>query len=237
MMPYQPKHAATVILLRPTGDGGIEVFMTRRPSGMHFLGGMYVFPGGTIRKKDCSEDILERCRGLSSKQARKLLGAHLTPQLALGHWVAGIRELFEEVGILLCLDESGNRVNMSNGRLKTRLAERRKALVARHSSFQELLVSERLFCDAGALTYFSHWITPEEFSTRFDTRFYLAPLPLNQDPLSTSQEVTESMWITPEQAVQLCEQESFPVIFPTYASLRTLADFDSLQSLMSEYRR
>lgn len=237
MIAYQPKHAATAILLRPTHDGAIEVFMTRRPSGMHFLGGMYVFPGGTVRKKDCSKDILERCRGLSSKQARKLLGAHLTPELALGHWVAGIRELFEEVGILLCVDESGKAVDTTDEKLKTRMADGRKALVARQLSFQELLVSEKLFCAPGALTYFSHWMTPEEFPTRFDTRFYLAPLPPNQEPLSTSQEVTESMWIAPEHAIRLCEQDSFPVIFPTYASLRTLADFDSLEGLMAECRR
>lgn len=237
MMAHQPKHAATVILLRPRNDGGFEVFMTRRPSGMHFLGGTYVFPGGSVRKTDCSEKILGRCRGISSKQARDILGAHLSPELALGHWVAGIRELFEEVGILLCLEESGNPVDMTDEKLKARLAERRQALVARQSSFQELLGSEGLFCDAGALTYFSHWITPEEFPTRFDTRFYLAPLPSNQEPLSTSQEVTESMWVAPEHAIRLCQQDNFPVIFPTYASLRTLADFESLESLMAEYRR
>ena len=236
-MPSQPKHAATVILLRPTTDRGFEVFMTRRPSGMHFLGGMYVFPGGSVRKPDCSEKLLGRCRCFSSQQARELLGAHLTPELALGHWVAGIRELFEEVGILLCVDESGNPVNMSDEKLRTRIAERREALVGRELSFQDLLVSEKLFCDAGALTYFSHWITPEEFPTRFDTRFYLATLPVDQVPLPTSQEVTHSLWTTPEDALRLCQESELPVIFPTFASLRTLADFDSLESLLTEYQR
>ena len=109
--------------------------------------------------------------------------------------------------------------------------------MGRELSFQDLLVSEKLFCDAGALTYFSHWITPEEFPTRFDTRFYLATLPVDQVPLPTSQEVTHSLWTTPEDALRLCQESELPVIFPTFASLRTLADFDSLQSLLTEYQR
>ena len=51
---YRPKNAATVILVRPEVDGGFEVFITRRPPGMDFLGGMYVLPGGSVRKDDFS---------------------------------------------------------------------------------------------------------------------------------------------------------------------------------------
>ncbi|MCH7762087.1 NUDIX hydrolase, partial [candidate division TA06 bacterium] len=108
----RPKNAATVILVRPEVDGGFEVFITRRPPGMDFLGGMYVFPGGSVRKDDFSEAILKRCHGLSRKEAQETLGAHLSPELALGHWVAGIRELFEEVGIFLCVDKNGRLLDL-----------------------------------------------------------------------------------------------------------------------------
>ncbi|MFQ5902943.1 MAG: NUDIX hydrolase [Candidatus Binatia bacterium] len=233
--PHPPKNAATVILLRPEVNGGIEVFMTRRPPGMDFLGGMYVFPGGSIRKEDCSEEILRLCHGLSCEDAQRTLGPHLSPDLSLGHWVAGIRELFEEVGILLCVTEAGKPLDMLEKRRKDRITEKRKALIEGSVNFRALLVSEGLLCDVARLAYFSHWVTPEEFSTRFDTRFYLALLPADQSPLATSQEVTHSLWITPERALNLCQQGSLPVIFPTFASLRTLANFDSLQSLLAEY--
>src|SRR5262249_33807003 len=101
----EPRSASTVILLRSGDNGGVEVFLTRRPEAMDFLGGAYVVPGGTVRKDDCAEKIQQRCRGLSATEARDILGAHLKPEVALGHWVAGIREVFEEVGVLLCASE------------------------------------------------------------------------------------------------------------------------------------
>lgn len=228
-----PKNAATVILLRPESSGGFEVLMTRRPPGMQFLGGLYVFPGGSVRKEDYSEGLLRRCRGVSREEARKIVGSELTPELSLGHWVAGIRELFEEVGILLCTAEDGG---SPTKRVRERLAQRRMALIEGSMSFQGLLESERLFCDLARLVYFSHWLTPAEFPTRFDTRFYLALLPSDQSPLSSSQEVVRTLWVSPERALDLCQEGVLPMIFPTFTSLRTLADFDSLESLCVEYR-
>lgn len=231
-----PRHAATVILVRAERDNGFEVFLTRRPTDMDFLGGMYVFPGGSVRKEDCSEAILRRCRGLSRQEAQKIAHADLSPQLSLGHWVAGIRELFEEAGVLLCVTEAGNSIDMKQEGLKGRLSQKRKQLIERSMDFLTLLDSEGFLCDASRLVYFSHWLTPEEFPTRFDTRFYLAPLPPGQNPLPTSEEVVHSLWITPERALKLCREGTLPMIFPTFSSLRTLADFDSLNSLLAEYR-
>jgi 8-oxo-dGTP pyrophosphatase MutT (NUDIX family) len=225
----EPRSAATVILLRGGDDGGIEVFLTRRPEGMDFLGGAYVFPGGTVSKEDCSERMLTRSRGLSASAARNLLGAHLKPDLALGHWVAGMRELFEETGVLLCVADDGRSPGVSE--------EKRRSVAQRRISFREMLESENLFCDASRLCYFSHWITPEEFAMRFDTRFFIAVLPAGQVPLERSEEVADSLWITPVRAMQRCARGDLPMIFPTYASLRTLADFDSVESLLTEYQR
>ncbi|MGH7772590.1 MAG: NUDIX hydrolase [Candidatus Binatia bacterium] len=225
--------ATAVILVRLEANGGFEVFMTRRPHGMNSLGGMYVFPGGSVRKEDCTEPILRRCHGLSRKEAQRILRMHLSPELSLGHWVTGVRELFEEVGILLCVTEAGKPLDMNERGLKERVAEKRKALIEGSIDFQLLLESEGLFCDAASLIYFSHWLMPEEIFPRFDTRFYLARLPTDQTPLSTSE---DSLWITPDRSLKLCEQEELSVLFPTFASLRTLANFDSLEALMAEYR-
>ncbi len=231
------KHAATVILLRPArDDGSFEVFMTRRPPAMNFLGGAYVFPGGSVRKEDSSEAILKLCHGFSPEQARETLGADLSPQLALGQWVGGIRELFEEVGVLLCVTQAGEPMDMKREGFRQRLARKRQGLIGGSTDFLTLLESEGLFCDAARMSYFSHWLTPEEFPMRFDTRFYLAPLPPDQRPLATSEEVEHSFWIQPERALKLCQEGSLPVIFPTFSSLRTLADFDTLERLFEEYR-
>jgi 8-oxo-dGTP pyrophosphatase MutT (NUDIX family) len=230
-----PKNAATAILLRPDPSGGFEVFMTRRPEQMKFLGGMYVFPGGTVRKEDCTDGILKRCHGLTRREAQRILGATLSPQICLGHWVAAVRELFEEVGLLLCVTETGASVNMAEKNRRDRIAAKRLALIEGEIDFESLLKSEELLCDLSKLGHFSHWQTPQEFAMRFNTHFYLVQLPPDQEPLPKSQEVTHSLWVTPERSLQLCEQGLLPVIFPTYACLRTLANFSTLQNLGAEY--
>src|SRR5713226_1518958 len=106
------RFAATIVLARPAADGRFEILLTRRPPEMRFLGGFYVFPGGTIHANDYSAKMLERCCGLSGDDARKILGGRHDPELAIGHWIAGIRELFEEVGILLCVTESGAEIDL-----------------------------------------------------------------------------------------------------------------------------
>jgi 8-oxo-dGTP pyrophosphatase MutT (NUDIX family) len=221
------KNAATVILLRTGKSGALEVFLTRRPERMDFLGGAYVFPGGTVRKEDCSQGMLKRCAGIAPSQARDALGAHLKPDVALGHWIAGVRELFEETGVLLAMTPEGRSASVSE--------EKRRRVVGKQVSFRALLESENIFCDGGGLRYFSHWLTPEEFAIRFDARFFIAVLPQGQVPLEKSEEVAHALWLTPERAMQLYECGNLPMIFPTYASLRTLADFDSIESLVKEY--
>jgi 8-oxo-dGTP pyrophosphatase MutT (NUDIX family) len=202
---------------------------------MAFLGGMYVFPGGNVTSEDCTEKMLRRSWGLSANAARKMLGAHLPPQIALGHWVAGIREVYEEVGIVFGLAENGTEIAATDPALIERLRQKRPALLTKAVTFESLLTSEGLLCDLSRLVYFSHWETPTESPTRFDTRFYIAPLPEQQTPLPNPSEVEHSLWLTPDRALSLFEREQLPMIFSTFASLRTLADFESLESVFREY--
>ena len=46
--------------------------------------------------------------------------------------------------------------------------------------FIALLEAEDLYVDIGPLCYWSHWITPSLEPKRFDTRFFVAPLPPGQ---------------------------------------------------------
>ena len=230
----KPRQAATVVLLRRAEPKGFEVFLTRRPEGMPFLGGMYCFPGGAVTKEDAAARAIERCRGFTAEQARRIAGARFSPRQALGFWIAAIRELFEEVGVLLAVNSAGAGVDSSSA---VRLAAKHQALLAKSLSFAQLLDSEDLYCDLASLAYLSHWQTPAQTPLRFDTRFFVAALPQNQKPLETSQEVTHSVWLTPDLAMQRYTRGDLPMIFPTFASLRTLADFETLESVMNEFSR
>lgn len=229
------KNASTVLLLRPDSTGRFEILLTRRPDEMQFLGGFYVFPGGSIEAQDCSGKVLRRCRGLSGAEAQGILGDHLGPELSLAHWVAGIRELFEEVGILLCVTGAGATPDMKNAETARRFEDKRRALVAGTLDLGSFLESEDLFCELNRAVYFSHRITPEMYPMRFDTRFYLAALPDGQTALSRSEEVAASFWAAPDQALREANR-NVPLLPPTTTMLHNLTAFDSWQSLCEKYR-
>lgn len=231
----RPRYASTVVLLRPDEAGGFEVLLTRRPEEMRFLGGYYVFPGGTVHQSDYSPSMLTRCRGIDGAEARRILGGAHDPDVALGHWVAVVRELFEEVGILLCVAESGALIDLRDEAVQRRIEMKRQAIVRRKSGFAKFLESENLFCDLSRAVYLDHWVTPEIYSMRFDTRFYVAALPVHQTSLASSEEVTHSIWIQPAAALAQIHRRDFPILPPTTVVLERLARIDSWQQLRGKY--
>src|ERR1043166_3054060 len=206
--------ASTVVLVRPAARDRFEILLTRRPREMRFLGGYYVFPGGTVHENDYSPEVLARCRGLSGKEARTILGTDRPDHIAIGHWVAVFRELFEEVGVLLCTSQNGDDVQLLDEGIKKNIETRRRAIVTKELDFGSFLQSEDLYCELSRAVYFDHWITPEIYSMRFDTRFYLARLPIVQKPLIRSEEVTASLWIEPQAALARNDYRELPLIPP-----------------------
>jgi len=202
---------------------------------MRFLGGFYVFPGGTVHRDDFAPKTLERCRALTGKEARRILGSRHEPDEALGHWVAVVRELFEEVGILLCVTEGGDEFHPIDDAVRERIEHKRQAIVKKQLNFSAFLESESLFCDLSRAIYFDHWVTPEIYSMRFDTRFYVAALPLNQTPLARSEEVTHSLWIKPAAALSRMDRHDFPILPPTTTVLQNLARLGSWARLRAEF--
>jgi 8-oxo-dGTP pyrophosphatase MutT (NUDIX family) len=228
-----PLPASTVILVRPTYVGAFEVLMHRRPDEMTTYAGAYVFPGGCVEQDDYSPDMIALTRGVTPDAARVALGSELKPELCLGHWVAAVRELFEEAGVHFFIH--GAAQMMDDGELTRRLTSRRSALQHREISLAALLQSEKLACDLSRLRYFFHRTTPEHHKVRFDTRFYLAALPENQSPLPASEEVAESLWMVPGAALQASESGRFPMMPPTIMVLRTLAGYSNWDALCVTY--
>ena len=229
-----PLPASTVVLVRPDEYGAFEVLMNRRPERMQTYAGAYVFPGGCVEATDYSPEMLALTHGLAPAQARAALESDLQPEVCLGHWVAAARELFEEAGIHFFTGAGEARISDSTSRLE-RLLSKRSALQRGELTLASLLNSELLRCDIGGLFYFSHRITPEHYKVRFDTRFFLAVLPAQQTPLHSSEEVAESLWITPQGALERVSADGFPMMPPTIAVLRMLADHGSWQALSTRF--
>jgi 8-oxo-dGTP pyrophosphatase MutT (NUDIX family) len=224
-----------VVLVRPGADGGAEIFMNRRPEKMETYAGAYVFPGGRVEEADWSEKMIELVRGLSPADAQRILGADSNAEFCLGYWVAAARELFEEAGILFFVNADGAASLAAQGNPTERLTEQRRCLQRGTVNFPSLLESERLHCDVSRLTYFFHRITPEHYPVRFDTRFFLAALPQGQAPLHASEEVAESLWIAPNEALSRFESGAFRMAPPTVMVLRTLAQHKTWHTLCSSF--
>ena len=85
---------------------------------------------------------------------------------------AAIRELFEEVGVLLARGPVQETELARGDTLRKR--------VLGGESFRGVLAERGLRPDVGALRYFAHWITPSAEPKRFSARFFVATLPAGQ---------------------------------------------------------
>jgi 8-oxo-dGTP pyrophosphatase MutT (NUDIX family) len=231
-----PYPASTVVLARPDENGGFEIFMNRRPEKMDTYAGIYVFPGGRVEESDWSAGMLQLIQGLTAAEAQQILSSELQPERCLGHWVAAVRELFEEAGIQMFEPQSGERKESVQETIYERLAEKRSSLQLGEIDFPGLLESEGLVCDISRLSYFFHRVTPDHYPVRFDTRFYLAALPARQSPLHVSEEVSESLWVTPQGALDRHAAGGFPMMPPTLAVLRTLVTHGTWMRLRAAFR-
>ena len=70
---------------------------------------------------------------------------------------------------------------------------------------------------------------------RFDTRFFVAASPAHQTALTSSEEVTHSVWIEPAAALAQVHGRDFPILPPTTIVLERLARVDSWQRLRDRY--
>ena len=86
--------------------------------------------------------------------------------------------------------------------------------------------------DGGELVTFSRWITPEEVTVRFDTRFFLAELPSGQEPKVDGEECVEEGWFTPQGALDAHGREEIVLVFPTIKHLEQLGAFSNVAELL-----
>lgn len=233
LVPAVPRDAASVILLRDShGGGALEVLMVRRSGSSDFAASMHVFPGGVVEEHDCGEKMAALCTGLDIERAAALLPDASSPERALGIMVAGIRETFEETGILLAGDRSGRLLSYRKGASK-RFTSYRRDMKEGRISFREMLEREGLRLALDRLVYFAHWITPEVSPVRYDTRFFLALAPPGQDARHDEVETTGHFWIGPSEALERCRNGELAMLPPTVANLMALTRFSRAEEALA----
>ena len=86
--------------------------------------------------------------------------------------------------------------------------------------------------DPAALVKFSRWITPPQIAIRFDTHFFLAPLPRGQEPRADGEEMVALGWHAPAGALDAHRRGALQLVFPTIKQLEQLAGFPSATALL-----
>ncbi|WP_341717842.1 NUDIX domain-containing protein [Micromonospora sp. FIMYZ51] len=212
--PAVPRMAATVLLLRPAGDG-FEVYLIRRVAAMAF-GGMYAFPGGGVDPSDSTAHL--DWAGPDPAGWGDRLG--LAPQAAQAVVCAAAREVFEEAGVLLAGPDPDRIVgDVSDDGWEAARVE----LEQRRRGFAELLAGRGLTLRSDLLLPWSRWVTPEFEPRRFDTYFFVALLPEGQRTRDVSGEADHTLWARPADACDRAVAGELTMLPPTLITLGEIA--------------
>jgi 8-oxo-dGTP pyrophosphatase MutT (NUDIX family) len=229
--PAASRPASTILLLRDRGKAGgegrgeLEVFMMVRHHQIEFNAGALVFPGGSVDAGD--KEIVARSDLYS--------GGEDLSEADRGFRIAAIRETFEESGILLArAKETGMPID---ARRAGAIADHHRVALNEHKiSFLSILSDNNLQLALDTLVPYAHWITPEGMPKRFDTWFFLAAAPPDQLGAHDGRESTDSIWVSPREAVEGGESGRFKLPFPTTRNLIRLAQQPSVSAALEHAR-
>jgi hypothetical protein len=71
---------------------------------------------------------------------------------------------------------------------------------------------------------------------RFDTWFYLAPLPPGAEPRVDGSEIVDARWYSPAGALEARDRGELFLVFPTIKHLEQLSVFESADALLEHAR-
>ena len=173
-----------------------QLLLVQRTVEADFAPGAYVFPGGTLHDSDRAWP--DQIRG------------------------AAVREVFEEVGILLAPGALEMHANQVRELIETGAtfagAVRRLGI---EPAFDELVM-------------FARWVTPAQLRRRYDARFFLARLPEGQAVRPQEGEVTDWLWIAPAAAL---DSPDITLVYATRAILESVAGARDVHSLFESARK
>jgi recombination protein RecT len=225
---YPPKplapllQAATVLLLRDSAQG-LEVLMTRRSMQASFAPGAYVFPGGGIELDDQKYASNQPVAGIEYARSAIdfVVSRNTQSQQHTGWALAAIRESFEELGIVLAKQSTGQWVSQAQ-----------VSALNRHANFYTQMQANGFQLAAHEVHLLAHWITDRDMPKRFEVPFLVARMPESQTPVADEKEQFAPEWVRPQDALARHEAKQFFMIFPTVRTLQKLADYTMVDEVL-----
>ena len=224
--PAAARPASTILLLRDAvAAAEIEVFMMVRHYQIEFASGALVFPGGSVDAGD--RDLIARPELYAGQ------GAHDAETLSFR--IAAIRETFEESGILLARPKGSSEL-IAAARAAEIEAAHRTALCEGKALFADVVASNELVLALDLLVPYARWITPVALPKRFDTWFFLAKAPPEQLGMHDGKESTDSIWLSPREALAGGDSGRFTLPFPTTRNLIRLGKQSDVSAALDDAR-
>jgi hypothetical protein len=120
--------------------------------------------------------------------------------LARRHVVGAIRELFEETGVLLAGPDASSTVEANS---TVEWMKAREAVSSQEKSFSEVLAKRGLSLRTDLLKPLVNWLSPDFAHTRFNTRYFAATVPVNQQPSILGSKGVWGRWVCAAEAIAL----------------------------------
>ena len=228
-----PRPAATIVLLRDRAPG-FELLLMRRNRSAGFVPGAYVFPGGLVDAHDGHPALVSRVERLTPREAAHRLALPDGDPPAIAYYLAAVREVFEEAAVLVARPDG--RFAPDSPAARARLVRLRDRLLSGEAGFPGILDDLGVRIDGAALEYIGHWITPEAAPRRYDTRFFAALAPPGSRSAPDPREMTDSIWLSPGEALDRHRAGRLRMIFPTIRTLEELSAFQTADAVLDHYR-
>jgi 8-oxo-dGTP pyrophosphatase MutT (NUDIX family) len=226
--PAEPRNAATVVLMRP-GDRGPSVYLLRRQTSMSFAGGMCVFPGGGVDRRDFDHAVA--WTGPSPAEWATQLAVDEPTARALV--CTAVRETFEESGVLLAGESADTVVADTTG---DDWEADRAALEGRELAFTEFLDRRGLVLRTDLLGVWSGWLTPVFEPRRYRTWFFVADLPEGQRTRDVSSESDQVTWLPVQEAIRQVDAGEIMMMPPTYLTCLEVGQYGDPDAVLAASR-
>ncbi|MEI7590369.1 MAG: hypothetical protein WCJ49_03555 [Deltaproteobacteria bacterium] len=232
----KPKKATSILFVRENASKKcFEVLMVLRSKHSHFVPNAFVFPGGAQSQEDYSPSLLALCSGVNNLTANEAIDIVENEKMLLSACITGIRESFEEVGILLAYASDGTLVSYANKDDREKYQHYRRALLSSNIKMEYIITREKLLLATDRMFYFSNWITPAIFPVRYNALFFIALMPPAQDAKHDGLELTDHIWLTPQEIIAKHTKKVFPMVYPTVMMLKELANYGSAEELFESF--